>query len=116
MSEAGKTFLIIIRLANENANPRHLRENGPLIKGVIEKYSANDCQLVFTSPDGSTFGWMLNTAEPLDKFKAALYGKTNDSKTSPLLNGDHFLGLELGKEFEGTGFSNAWTWLQHHMQ
>lgn len=114
MSEAGKTHLIIIRLANENANPKHLREHAPLIKGVIEKYSKKDCQLVFTSPDGSTFGWLINTAEPLGKVQAALYGQTKDTDVSPLLNGDHFIGMELGHHYEGTGFSQAWTWLQHH--
>ncbi|RWY20347.1 hypothetical protein EQH76_24665 [Pseudomonas aeruginosa] len=116
MSSAEKTYMILIRLANENVTQKHLRENGPLIKAVIEKYSQKDCQLVFTSPDGSTFGWLLNTEQPLGKLKAALYGKTKDTDTSPLFNGDSFLGMELGKDFEGTGFSNGWTWLQHHQR
>lgn len=116
MSDVGKTFLTVIRLANENAKPSHLRSHGPLIKDIIEKYSNRDCQLVFTSPDGSTFGWLLNTTQPLGKLKAALYGKTKDTDISPLLNGDSFLGMELAKEFDGTGFSSAWSWLQHNLQ
>lgn len=111
-----KTYLVLIRLTAENAQPSNLRESAPMIKGLIEKYSDQDCQLVFTSPDGSTFGWFLNTKEPLGKLQAALYGKTKDAPFSPLRRGDSFLGLEVGKIFEGTGFSNAWTWLQHHQQ
>lgn len=116
MSDIEKTYFIIIRLASENATLKNLKESGPVMKAIIERYSNRECQLVFTSPDGSTFGWLLNTSQPLSKLKAALYGETKDAPTSSLLRGDSFLGMEIGRDYDGTGFSNAWSWLQHHLK
>lgn len=113
MSEKS-TYLVVVRLAAANANPARLRESAPIVKTVIEKYSDRETQLVFTTPDGSTFGWFINTNQPIEKLRAALYGETKDTVHAGLLNDDSLLILQVGEEYAGRGFSQAWTWLQHH--
>ena len=51
---------------------------------------------------------------PLLGIRAELYGTARKSTEAVLLNGDHYLALEVGSEFDGVGQSKAWTWLQRH--
>lgn len=110
-----KIYLAVIRLSAENSNRTHVLEVAPLIKQIIEKNSNKECKLAFTDSDGYGFSYFLKTTSEAGYLRNLLCEKDNNGKGCALRSGDSLLILEIGDEFAGTGFSNAWTWLQHHM-
>lgn len=112
--QAARVILMIIRMSKENSNQKHLREMAPGIKAIIDRHSGGNNKLAFSDPDGYGFGYLLKTNSPLRVLQAELYGTSAKSSGAVLLHGDSYLALEVGKEFDGVGFSAAWTWLQHH--
>lgn len=111
---AKKVFLVVIRFSNENSNRAHLLEVAPLVKSIIEKDSDKECQLAYTDKDGYSFAWLLKTNSSARKLRDQLFVSDNNGKGCAIRNGDNLVIFEVGDEFDGVGFSNAWTWLQHH--
>lgn len=109
------TYLVIIRFGDAGVITARVRESAPLIKKTIEKLSDGECQLAFTSRDGSAFAYLMKTTAPLPVVRAELFGTSQNARgASPLLDGDSYLAIEVGAGFDGVGLSRAWTWLQHH--
>ncbi|HJT63105.1 MAG TPA: hypothetical protein VJ797_15655 [Burkholderiales bacterium] len=113
MEANAKRLLIVIRFGDETPVKVRAPKAAPAILAVIQRCSGGEHQLAFTSRDGSVFGYLLKTTRPLGALRAELYGETG-AGTAALLNEDHFFAVELGADFDGRGFSRAWTWLQHH--
>jgi hypothetical protein len=105
-------FLAVIRFGKENSNKTHVAEIAPKIRSLIERNSNNECKLAFSDPDGYSFGYLLKTELSPETLKNYLFGST--SSGCILRSDDNILILEVGEEYYGYGFSNAWTWLQHH--
>lgn len=114
MEKESKVLLVVIRLSNENSNTTHLREIAPLVKSIIEKNSNKECQLAYTDKDGYSFAWLLKTTSPARSLRNQLIGSDNNGRGCALRSGDNLIVFEVGKDYDGVGFSNAWTWLQHH--
>ena len=109
-----KKYIVIIRLGEAVPSKERVMEAVPKIKAEIEGISKKDCQLAFTTPDGSTFGFLLKTSIPAGVIHARLCGDTTkDRRPSILRNEDSILVVEVGDDLAGMGFSRAWTWLQH---
>ncbi|WP_020209009.1 hypothetical protein [Gilvimarinus chinensis] len=109
-----RTVLLIMRFSNENSSKKHKQEYAPKIQRLIEKLSSGACKMAFASPGGDEFGFFLRTNTPLRVIRAKLYGTAQDADEALLLSGDSLLALEIGSDFDGQGYSAAWTWLQHH--
>lgn len=116
MEAQAKRYMVVIQLAGNRAEVMEkARDSVPKIKTLIEQYSNNECQLAFTTSDGSTFAYLLKTKTPIHVVRKALYGELDSSRgPSMLLASDKFLGLEIGESTDGRGLSRAWTWLEHH--
>lgn len=114
MVKEKRTLLLVVRLANEDLRARAL-ESAPKVKAVVERLSNKDCKLAFITSDGASFAYFMNTDAPAPVIRAELYGASSRSTGgAPLLNADHYLLISVGAEVDGVGFSQAWTWLQHH--
>lgn len=113
MNSEGSIFFVLIKYKGDVPTIQRIRESAPLVKTAIEKLSRNDCQLVFTSDSGDCFGYFLKTKLPVGVIRAELEGRTESSSSSALRSDDDVLVVEIGKQFDGSGFSRAWTWLQH---
>jgi hypothetical protein len=108
-----KVFLVVIRFGKENSNKIHVAEVIPKIKSIIERNSNKECKMAFSDPDGYSFGYFLKTQLNPETLKNYLYSSTPDGCI--LRSNDSILIIEVGDEYYGYGFSNAWTWLQHHL-
>jgi hypothetical protein len=113
MNEEEKIFMALIKFNGDVPTIQRIRESAPSVKAAIEKLSRNNCQLVFTSDSGDCFAYLLKTHLPAGVICAELEGRTESSVASPLRSDDDVLVVEIGSQFTGSGFSRAWTWLQH---
>lgn len=123
-AKAEKRFLVHIRIGSAAPSRQRLIDACPAVKATIERLSNGNCQLAYTSSDGGTFGYLLKTSKPSAMIRAEIEGTSNKPPkygedepmppSSPLLNDDCILVLEIGEDFAGHGFSRAWTWLQRH--
>ncbi len=115
MNDRKRIMFAIFRLGREANIKQRVIESAPKIKSVIESLSRNECQLAFTTSDGSTFGYLLKTSASTQSIRAALFGTSDKSTgTSPLLSDDNYLIVEVGQDFDSVGFSRAWNWIGHH--
>jgi hypothetical protein len=89
-----------------------IAEAASAVKYLIEQISRGNAQLAYTSHDGATFGFFANVKRNPEQIRGALY--TITIPPAHCAPNDNLLVLELGKQYTGTGFSCAWTWLQHH--
>lgn len=107
-------YLTVIRLSAEDMPlTQRIRETAPLVKKSIEALSGGNCQLAFTSQDGSAFGWLMRSARDAGAIARVLKGELGGG-TAALLQSDSVLVVEIGPDFSGHGFTRAWTWIQHH--
>ena len=107
-------YIVIIRLGEALPTRERVIEAAPKIRSEIESISKKDCQLAFTTPDGSTFGYLLQASVSAGVINARLCGRgSNDDGPSILRSDDSILVVEVGDDLAGTGFSRAWSWLQH---
>ena len=104
-----KTYLVIVRLKNDS-NMERLAEVIPDLVNILNGISNSDMQQCFRSNDGILSGYYVNTNKNAHFIRIAL------EKSSKTQNGDHFLVNEIGRDYDGLGFSRAWAWLQHHIQ
>lgn len=107
-----KHYLVIVKYGGEEPVINRIRESAPQIKQTIERISAGNCKLAFTSEGGDLFGYFVKTKSRAGVIKAALDGETRSTDISSLRNDDSVLVLELGQDFNARGFSNVWGWLQ----
>lgn len=97
----------IVQLKSDTDIPR-VRECVPEIIDMLKGVAIGDMEQVCRSNDGTLFGFFLRTAKALAIIRA------NFERCGGTRNGDSILIFEVGEDFNGLGFSRAWTWLQHH--
>ena len=80
----------------------------PDILKLLARFSNGEQESAFRSNDGLLFGFFLRTTVAPRIMRAEF------EKLTSTENGDDALIVEVGEDHAGTGFSRAWTWLQHH--
>lgn len=99
---------IIFKLRNDSTFAR-VRDDAPAIVSTVQSFAKGPLELVFRSNDGLLFGWFFETDKPLGMIQAEV------AKCVGMTNDDGMILFEVGKGLAGlSGFSRAWTWLQHH--
>ena len=107
-----RRFLIHIRLGGgAQADRAHILDVARHLKETARHISNGECHLAYTSHDACTMGYFVKTALDTKNIKKQI---TSTRDSSVLLNDDSIMILELGRAFDGIGFSGAWSWLQHH--
>jgi len=107
MDSETKKYLVTVRLKNDSSMSR-IATDCPEIIQLIKGFSSDAIELVFRSNDGILFGHFIKTNQQITFIRAEF------EKLKHTVNEDSILIIELGKEFNGLGFSRAWTWLQRH--
>ncbi len=105
-----RTIFVLIRIGTDRDTLSRVRESIPKVKSVIASLSDNEYKLAFSTVDASCSGYLMKTDCSLQKLRKELFNSVNP----PLLNDDSYLAFEVGGDFDGVGFSQAWSWLQHH--
>ncbi len=121
-----RRYLIVFRYANDAQDRERVIESARGIKTLIESMSRGECKLAWTSTDGGSFAYFLRCEKAARWIYNEImtpgqhgpghgrYDPDEVVQSSPMRRGDSLLVVELGEDYYGLGFSNAWTWLQHH--
>jgi hypothetical protein len=87
---------------------QRLAEDVPQIVDMFKRWSKGEMEQVCRSNDGQLFGFLFKSSKPELMLMA-------EFESCPgTIHEDSFIVFEVGEKFGGTGFSRAWTWLQHH--
>lgn len=108
MEEEARRYLVLFQIGGTEKTLARIQQTAPGVKQALENVSGGDCQLVFASNDGGTFGFFIRSTLPTTMIRSTI--ETHGSTRS----GDSMLVLEIGEKFAGIGFSRGWNWLQHH--
>lgn len=106
MTDTAARYLVVIQL--EKGGSDRLAEDVPVLMEWLRRLSGGEQEIAFRSTDGTLFGVLLKTATPPRVIRSQFEG----SEASR--GNDAILILPIGDGFTGSGFSRAWTWLQHH--
>lgn len=106
MAEVNRYF-VLIELGAATDNARLVRDVPKIIE-LLDRLSNKEKEQVCRSGDGKLFGFFIKSKLPVAALRAEF------EKSTHTTNKDSFLVFEVGKDFNGIGFSRAWTWLQHH--
>ena len=107
MNNETKTYHVIVEL-NQHADTARISRDVPQIIDLISELSRNEFEATFRSDNGRLFGFFMKSP------RAAAVIRSRLEQCTGTLRDDSFLVLEVGEEFNGLGFTRAWTWLQHH--
>lgn len=107
------SYLVLVKLGGDTSRGRIVNAAGA-VKDAIDRITDAKNKLFFSSGDGCSFAFFVETKMRADTVRATLRGETKVVHTSPLSNDDSVLVLEAGKDWAAWGFSNSWHWLQHH--
>ena len=102
-----KRYLIIVQMDKASTIER-LGKDVPNIIAVFQRVSRGELELAFRSSDGTLFGYFVKSSTK------PVFLKVEFEKSQATTNKDTTLIVELGDQVDGSGFSRAWTWLQHH--
>lgn len=114
-----KRFLLIIKLSEKSAKEGDLKAigiAGKRIKAALELLPMNDLLLAFSSSDGRTFGFFLQTYYDAPGIIRALESPGKSITSSNALRDDEVLVVQLGKQFDQRNLGVAATWLQLHQE
>ena len=100
-----RLLLLNVRLGNQTMASNDRSTAGKTTEHNVKRLSL-EYKLAWISADASMFGFFMKSDRPLPVIRAEVM--------EGLLNDDSIIVLELGEDFTGHGFSNGWTWLQHH--
>lgn len=93
---------------SKDADLHRLAETVPVLKALVERWSKGEMEQLCRSNDGQLFGFLFISKKPAQmmvaEFEGSGVGATRDA----------FIVFEAGEDLSGSGFSRAWTWLQHH--
>ena len=106
MSDEAKRVIAVVQHKNDSTLQR-LAKDVPEIVKFLNSFSGGEQEQVFRSNDGLLFAFFLKVKNP--RFMQAEFQKCQGTQ-----NGDAILIFEAGELIGATGFSRAWTWLQHH--
>ena len=102
-----RRFCALFQLSKDSGLQR-LAETVPVLKALVERWSKGEMEQVCRSNDGQLFGFFFISKKPAQmmtaEFEGSGVGATRDA----------FIIFEVADDFSGSGFSRAWTWLQHH--
>lgn len=108
-------FLVHIRLGKDVPTKERLIQTAPKIQAILREISNDEFKLAWTSADGGSFGYFLKTSLDATGISKRLISLGRyDQRDNPLHSDDSMIIIELGKDLAGCGFSQGWTWLQHH--
>lgn len=110
-------YAIIIRIGESIPTPDRVREAWTAVREILNEISEGQMQMMFSTPDGSTAGFFVEvpSAASAHAIMQGLTGKNNLHKGDTIVrNDDSIIVFEVGSDFSGSGFSRAWSWLQHH--
>jgi hypothetical protein len=100
--------LVVVKLESRS-NLQRITEAVPPIMDTMKRLARADIMPAFQSKDGLLFGIFFQTTAPMQAIRAEF------EKCDGTRNGDHMMAFDIGEKLTGTsGFSRAWTWLQHH--
>jgi hypothetical protein len=102
-----RRYCALIQLTKSSSIPR-VAESAPPLITMIKRWSNGEMEQLCRSNDGQLFGFFFMSKKPAGMMMAEF------ESSGVLATGDSFIVFEVGDEFSGTGFSRAWTWLQHH--
>jgi hypothetical protein len=112
-----KCYLIHIRFNDDTFSTQRAFLVGKTIQEMLKHISKGNYETAYLTKDGSSAGFFVKTQLPSVAVRSILDGtQWEGDRTAILEKGDKFLILELGPDFNGVGFSKAWTWLQHNQQ
>jgi len=96
--------------------PERIREVFPEIHKYFNEISNKEWKMAYASPDGATAILVYKSHFSARKVVGDLISWSDNPPPGAtiLRTGDSILITEIGEDFSGSGFSNAWTWLQHH--
>ncbi len=106
-------YLVLIKLGGDGPMLDRIRSAAPFVQSTLSSISRNDMQLAFSSDDGGTFGFLVNTGLNAGQIKSRLENPGTDGGTE-LTRDDSVMALEFGEDTSWAGFTRAGTWLQHH--
>jgi len=100
-------YILIVELAPSSDRNRLVNVVPDVIK-VIDRFSGGEKEIAFRSSDGLLFAHFFRTRAHHRTVSKALTDVLTHAK-------DGYLMFEAGDVRLGTsGFTRAWTWLQHH--
>jgi hypothetical protein len=108
MTEKPRRYLAVVQL-NKNSPQKREAADVPALMGLFDRFSNGEKELAFKSYDGQIFGVFFRSNLPGPMMRSQF------EESAATQNGDSLLVFEAGQIAAGTsGFSRAWTWLQHH--
>jgi hypothetical protein len=115
-----RRFLVIVSV--KDCSQQHLSQVVPLILRTLGEVAIGPVEQVFRALQADIFGYFLRSRSSAREIRQRLEAPGNarigaqlSAADMPFLtNDDPILVLEVGEDFDGRGFSRAWTWLQHH--
>lgn len=106
--ENSRRYCVIFQLKKSSPITR-VAQAVPSLVALVDRWSKGNKEQVCRSNDGQLFGYFFKTSKP-----AAMMRSEFDSSIATD-NDDTMLIFEIGDKFAGdSGFSRAWTWLQHN--
>ena len=110
-----KTYLLTVTIGGKPTRQR-IAEAAGGVKNVLKTLSP-DHKLVYTSGDGTAFGFLLKSELRADQVAWHIYSPGTEGGRlipCPLQNDDQFLVLEVGAECSGVAPSTIGAWLRFH--
>jgi hypothetical protein len=110
-----KTYLLTVTIGGKPTRHR-IAEAASGVKSVLKTLSP-DHKLVYTSGDGTAFGFLLKSELRAHQIGWHIYSPGTEGGRvipCPLQNDDQFLILELGTECSGVAPSTVGSWLRFH--
>lgn len=107
MGQETKRYCALVTL-NQESDMQRISRDVPLIIQSIKQTSTGEFEQLCRSNDGLLFGFFMKSSKPTPVIRASFESCTGTRQ------GDSFIVFEIGEDFNGIGFSRAWTWLQRH--
>ncbi len=121
-----RKYLVHIRL-NGKMDKNRLTAAATGVKNILERLAGDNMQLAYTSPVGDMFAFAVKTEATASTIKHHIangppedwggpqkrYISGVQNLTSPILNGDECLVVEIGDDVAGVGFGRLVPWIQN---
>lgn len=122
-----RKYLVHIRLYG-NPNKYRIADAAKGVKSVLERIAGDNMQIAYTSPDGSMFAFAVKTEVDASIIRNHIKNGSPEgwgwhqkryttggvqNLTSPILNGDECLVVEIGDDVAGVGFGRIVPWIQN---
>jgi hypothetical protein len=122
-----RRYLLVITLSHKSAKDNDqlgTAESLKRIKGALDRLPKADMQLAFSSRDGKSFGFFLQTHYSARGIVGFLESPDSDRQlfkdftkmTGSALRDDTVMVVELGRDFCSLNLGTAGTWLQLHQE